>query len=192
VFNVNVESESNNNSPKDNPIFDHIADFIIQTLIKEDVNAFAEAKLIHELLVIRLPEVAIKLMRNVVTDASEMIKKDKSIDLVKEIGGINTQKRMHFRSTDQYNSFIWLFFQMVEEQPEFLEPVDSEEMFEKLMIYCIHEFRVKLEEFAIQIAKDRTDLEHKHKLYVHRRNAQVTTEVPTYADFVAERIDDLV
>jgi hypothetical protein len=191
VFNVTVESESNNNSPKDNPIFDHIADFIIQTLIKEDVNAFAEAKLLHELLRSRLPEVAIRLMRTVVTDASEMIKKDKSIDLVKEIGGINTQKRMHFRSADQYNSFIWLFFQVVEGQPEFLEPVDSEEMFEKLMIYCIHEFREKLEEFAVKIAKDRTDLEHKHKLYVHRRNAQAA-EVQTYADFVAERIDDLV
>ncbi len=187
---MNVDSETNNNSPKDNPIFDHIADYIIQTLIKEDVNAFAEAKLLHDLLTSRLPEVAMRLMHKVVAQASERAGKDKSIDLVKEIGGINTQKRMHFRSADQYNSFIWLFFQVVEEQPELLEPVDSEEMFEKLMIYCIHDFREQLEEFAVRIAKDRTDLEHKHKLYIHRRNAQAE-EVPTYADFIAERIDDL-
>jgi len=190
---VNVESESkNNNSQVSDPVFEHIADYIIQTLIKEDVNAFAEAKLLHELLVYKLPMVAVPLMHKTVSDASKKLKKE-DIDLMKEIGGITTQKRVHFRSQHQYNAFIAMFFQIVEEYPELLEPVDSEEMFEKLMIYCIHDFRQKLEAFATQIASERTALEHKHKLYVHRRKAEASeVEVPTYADFIAERLDSLV
>ncbi len=186
---MNVESSSKGKKgPKDTVIYEHIADYIIQTLIKEDVNAFAEAKLLCELLVYKLPQVTHRLMQTVVGDASEELKTGSKINLMEEIGGITTQKRIHFRSTDQYNAFIMLFFQAIEEHPELLEPVESEDAFEKLMIHCIHDFRKKLEDFAVEVAKDRTALEHKHKLYIHRRNVE-SPEVPTYADFIAERID---
>lgn len=191
VWNVNVEiSSKGNDSPIDSAIYEHIADYIIQTLIKEDVNAFAEAKLLHELLVYKLPPVAHQLMYMAVSEASESLKKGNDINLLKEIGGINTQKRMHFRSRHQYNAFIVLFFNTIEEYPALLEPVDDEETFEKLMIHCIHEFRQKLEDFAIEVAREKTELDYRHKLYIHRRNADIA-EIPTYADFVAERIDSL-
>jgi hypothetical protein len=190
---MNVESESKDNrSPENNPVMEHIADYIIQTLIKEDVNAFTEAKLLSDLLVQRLPEVAIPLMYKTVCNAVERVKKEKTLNLVKEIGGITTQSRLHFRSKDQYNSFIMLYFQVIEEHPELLEPIDSEELFEKLMIYSIHEFREKLASFAVEIATERTALEHKHKLYIHRRNAPAVEEVPTYADYIVDRIDSII
>jgi hypothetical protein len=189
VFYMNVESESKDNGlPKDDPVMEHIADYIIQTLIREDVNAFNESKLMSDLLVMRLPEVAAPLMYKTVKEAVDRVKKEKTINLIKEIGGITTQRRLHFRSKDQYNSFIMLFFQAIEDHPELLESIGSEEDFEKLMIYCIHEFRETLEKFAVDIAGERTALEHKHKLYIHRRNGPAVDEVPTYADFVAERI----
>lgn len=190
-MNMNAGSETKDIPSKDSdPIFEHVADYIIQTLIKEDVNAFSEAKLLHELLTFKLHTVAGPLMYRTVSDGVALLKKDRSINLVKEIGGINTQKRLHFRSKDQYNAFIMLFFRAVEEHPELLEPVDDEETFERLMIYCIHEFREKLDGFAMQIARERTTLEHEYKVYIHRRNSDLV-EIPTYADFIAERIDSL-
>jgi hypothetical protein len=191
---VNVESENKGyGSPNDNPVIEHIADYIIQTLIKEDVNAFNEAKLLSDLLVQRLPDVAVPLMYKTVLEVVDRMGKEKTLNLMKEIGGITTQRRLHFRSTDQYNSFIMLFFQAIEDHSELLEPIESEEDFEKLMIYCIHEFREKLDNFSSQIASEKIALEHKHKLYIHRRNAPAVEEdIPTYADLVAERIDDIV
>jgi hypothetical protein len=191
-MNVNAESSSKGNDTQKNIIYEHIADYVIQTLIKEDVNAFAEAKLLHELLVYKLPPVAQELMYGIVSSEVESLKKGKDINLMKEIGGINLQKRMHFRSKDQYNSFIALFFDIIEQHPELLDQIDGEEKFERLMIYCIHEFRQKLEDFAVEMAKDRSELEHKHRLYIHRRNPTEVPEVPTYADFIAERIDSIV
>jgi hypothetical protein len=192
VWKLNVETSSKgNDGPKDNAIYEHIADYIIQTLIKEDVNAFMEATLLHELLVYKLPPVVHRLMYMTVSEASENLKKGKDIDLMKEIGGINTQKRLHLRSQHQYSAFIVLFFNTIEEYPMLLEPVDDEEMFERLMIHCIHEFRQKLEDFAVGVAKEKTELEYKNKLYIHRKSADMS-EIPTYADFIAERIDSLM
>ena len=189
---MNVETSSKgNDSPKDIAIYEHIADYIIQTLIKEDVNAFMEATLLHELLVYKLPPVVHKLMYMTVSEASENLKKGKEINLMKEIGGITTQKRLHFRSQHQYSAFIALFFKTIEEYPMLLEPVDDEEMFEKFMIHCIHEFRQKLEDFAVEVAGEKAQLEYKNKLYIHRRGADME-EVPTYADYIAERIDGLM
>jgi hypothetical protein len=189
---VNAETSSKgNDGPIDNAIFEHIADYIIQTLIKEDVNAFPEATLLHELLVYKLPPVVRRLMYVTVSESSERLKKGKDIDLTKEIGGINMQKRLHFRSQHQYGAFIALFFKTIEEFPAFLEPVDDEDMFEKLMIHCIHEFRQKLEDFAVEVAKEKTELDYKNKLYIHRRGAEMA-EIPTYADYIAERIDSLM
>ncbi len=181
---------SNNDGNKNAAVYEHIADYIIQVLIKEDVNAFAEAKLVHEILMYKLPPVANELMYRTVRVEAQKLKDGKDINLMKEIGGINMQKRLHFRSKDQYNSFISLFFDVVEQHPGLLEFVDDEEKFERFMIYCIHEFRQKLEDFATEIAQERQKLEHEHKLYIHRRNADVP-EMPTYADFVAERIESL-
>ena len=189
---MNVEtSDKGNDSPMDNAIYEHIADYIIQTLIKEDVNAFMEATLLHELLVYKLPPVVHKLMHATVSEASENLKKGKDINLIKEIGGITTQKRMHFRSQHQYGAFIALFFGIVEEYPALLEPVDDEEMFEIFMIHCIHEFRQKLEDFAVEVAGEKAQLEYKRRLYIQRKNADMS-EVPTYADYIAERIDSLI
>ncbi len=189
---MNAETSSKgNDSPDDNAIYEHIADYIIQTLIKEDVNAFMEATLLHELLVYKLPPVVHKLMYATVSEASESLKKGKSIDLLKEIGGITTQKRLHFRSQHQYSAFIALFFRIIEEYPALLEPVDNEETFEQFMIHCIHEFRQKLEGFAVEVAGEKAQLEYEKRLYVHRKNADMS-EVPTYADYIAERIDSLM
>ena len=75
---MNVETGGKgDDSPKDNAIYEHIADYIIQTLIKEDVNAFVEATLLHELLVYKLPPVVHKLMFLTVSEASESLKNGK-------------------------------------------------------------------------------------------------------------------
>lgn len=187
---MNVDTSKSNDSPKNTAIYEHIADYIIQTLIKEDVNAFAEAKLLHELLVYKLPAVVHELMYRTVSAESEKLKSGEDINLLKEIGGITTQKRMHFRSTDQYNSFVALFFDVLDQHPGLLEHVDDEEKFEKFMIYCIYEFRQKLEDFAIEIAAEHSKLEQENKLYIHRKNTEIV-EIPTYADFIAERLDSL-
>jgi hypothetical protein len=177
-------------SSKDKAVYGHIADYIIQTLIKEDVNAFAEARLLSELLAYKLPGVAERLMQTAVSEASDRLKKGEKFNLEKEIGGITSQKRLYFRSRDQYNAFVVLFFSVVEKHPELLEHVDGEAEFERFMIYCINEFRQRLDDFATGIASERAELEYRNKLYVHRRNAEVP-EVPTYADYIAERIDGL-
>jgi len=189
---VNVDTSSKgDDSPENNAIYEHIADYIIQTLIKEDVNAFMEATLLHELLVYKLPPVVHKLMYTTVSEASELLKKGEEINLLKEIGGITTQKRLHFRSQHQYGAFIALFFRTVEEHPMLLEPIDNEEMFEKFMIHCIHGFRQKLEGFAVEVAGEKAQLEYENKLYIHRKGTDMS-EVPTYADYIAERIDSLM
>ncbi|HTX43857.1 MAG TPA: hypothetical protein VMC61_03950 [Methanocella sp.] len=189
---MNVETGGKgDDSPKDNAIYEHIADYIIQTLIKEDVNAFVEATLLHELLVYKLPPVVHKLMFLTVSEASESLKNGQEINLIKEIGGITTQKRLHFRSQHQYGAFIALYFKIIEEYPEFLEPVDDEEMFERFMIHCIHEFRQRLENFAIEVAGEKAQLDYKNKLYIHRRGTN-PEDIPTYADYIAERIDSLM
>ncbi len=177
-------------SSKDKAVYGHIADYIIQTLIREDVNAFAEAKLLSELLAYKLPGVAERLMKAAVSGASEMLKRGEKFNLEKEIGGITSQKRLYFRSRDQYNAFVVLFFNVVEKYPEMLEHVDGEAEFERFMIYCINGFRQKLDDFATSIASERAELEYKNKLYIHRKNVEVP-EVPTYADYIAERIDGL-
>jgi hypothetical protein len=189
---MKADSSSNDKNNATNfAIYGHVADYIIQTLIKEDVNAFSEAKYIQELLVIKLPPITKKLMYVTASDIAARLKDGKSINLLKDIGGITTQKRMHFRSKDQYNAFIVLFFKTMEEHPELLASIDSEENFEKLMIECIHEFRQKLDDFAVAVAAKKCELDHKHRTYIHHRNAEIT-EVPTYSDFIAGNIDLLV
>lgn len=172
-------------------VYEHIADYVIQALIKEDVNAFAEAKLLSELLAYKLPAVVHGLMYRTVAAEAEKLKNGGDINLIREIGGITTQKRLHFRSQDQYNSFVALFFDVVEPYPGLLAHVDDEEKFERFMIYCIHEFRQKLEDFAVAIVQERTALEQKNRLYIHRRTSAEIPEIPMYADFIAERIDSL-
>ena len=169
----------------------HIADYIIQVLIKEDVNAFAECDLVHQLLMHKLPSVAAPLMQKKVSEVSRQLGEGKNINLIKAAGGVTTAKRISFRSNAQYSAFVQLFFQVVEEHPELLEPVDSEEIFEQFMIYCIYRFKEELEKFAGEIAEEKTALEHKHKIYVHRRGVE-PEDVPTYADFIAERLDSMV
>ena len=160
-------------------------------LIKEDVNAFAECTLLHELLMHKLPSIAAPLMHKKVSEVSRELSEGKNINLIKAAGGVTTAKRISFRSNAQYTAFVQLFFQVVEEHPELLEPINDEETFEQFMIYCIYMFKEELEKFAENIAKEKTDLEHKHKIYVHRRGVE-PEEVPTYADFIAERLDGMV
>lgn len=188
---MKADTSKSNGGPMSPAIYEHIADYIIQTLIKEDVNAFAEAKLLSELLVYKLPSVVHELMYRTVSAEAEKLKKDSDINLVKEIGGITTQKRMHFRSQDQYNSFVALFFDAIEKHPGMLEHVDDEEKFEKFMIFCIHEFRQKLDDFATEIVQERSKLVRDNRLYIHHKNMTDVPEIPTYADFIAERIEGL-
>lgn len=188
---MKADTSKSNGGPMNAAIYEHIADYIIQAFIKEDVNAFAEAKLLSELLVYKLPSVVHELMYRTVSSEAKKLKKEGDINLVKEIGGITTQKRMHFRSQDQYNSFVALFFDTVEKHPGMLEQVDDEEKFERFMIYCIHEFRQKLEDFACAIVKERSKLERENKLYIHHKNVTDVPEIPTYADYIAERIESL-
>ncbi len=188
---MKADTSKSNGGPMDAAIYEHIADYIIQALIKEDVNAFSEAKLLSELLVYKLPSVVHELMYRTISAEAEKLKKEGDINLVKEIGGITTQKRMHFRSQDQYNSFVALFFDVVEKHPGLLEHIDDEEKFERFMIYCIHEFRQKLDDFAVEITQERSKLEREHKLYIHHKNMADAPEIPTYADYIAERIESL-
>ncbi|HTY91083.1 MAG TPA: hypothetical protein VMC84_07905 [Methanocella sp.] len=189
---MKADTSKYNNSHLDTAIYEHIADYIIHVLIKEDVNAFNESKLLSELLVYKLPSVVHELMYRTICAEAGKLKGGEDINLIKEIGGINTQKRLHFRSQDQYNSFVALFFDALEQHPGLLEKVDDEEKFEKFMIYCIHEFRQKLEGFAIEIVKEHSKLEQENRLYIHRRNSPENVDIPTYADFIAGRIDGLV
>jgi hypothetical protein len=179
------------NGPGMDPLFVQLADYIIQVLIKEDVNAFAESGLLHDLLMYKLPAVSAPLMLKKIGDVSKQLSEGKNINLIKAAGGVTTAKRISFRSDDQYKAFVALFFQAIEEHPELLMPIDSEETFEQFMIYCIYLFKEALEDFAESIAKEKCELEHKHKIYVHRRGVE-PEEVPTYADFIAERLDSIV
>lgn len=187
------ENSSNESTPtKDSIILGHIAHYVLQALIKEDVNAFAESELLQELLTYKLSEVAYPLMYNTISEVAEEIEQKKSLDLIKRAGGITQAKRISFRTEDQYNSFVALFFKVAEDHPELVECCDSEESFEKFMIFCIYEFRGKLDNFVAEIAREKTDLEYKKNLYHSRRkNIEAVLEVPSYADYIAERIDSL-
>jgi hypothetical protein len=178
---------------KSDPVLDNIASFIIELFIKEDVNSFAEADLMHDLLVYKLDTVAAPVMENTVRKVGNELKSSKKVDLKKVIGGINQQKRIMFRSAGQYNAFISLFFRAVENKPELTDFIDDEASFENFMILCINEYREMLEDFVARIVEDRLALERKKKLYANRNRADIAWEdVPTYADYVAERMDAMI
>jgi DNA-binding transcriptional ArsR family regulator len=179
-------------APEGNIVLDHLAAFITEQFINEDVNAFAEANLMHELLVYKLNEVAKPMMQQTVEKAGKELKKAGKIDLKKRVSGINQQKRIMFRNEDQYNALISLFFDAVEEKPELVGFIDDETSFENFMIYCINDYRDQWEQFVNDIIQDRLGLERKYKLYANRNRADpVWEKVPTYADYIADRIDDM-
>lgn len=175
-----------------NPALDHLAAFIIEVLIKEDVNSFLESDLLHDLLVYKLKEVAVPMMENTVRKAGLELKSSKVIDLKKRVGGINQQKRIIFRTEDQYNALVSLFFEAIEDKPGLVDFIDDETSFENFMIYCINDYREQWERFVDGVVQDRLALERKNKLYANRdRNNDVWEKIPTYADYIAERIDSV-
>jgi|AGTN01.3.fsa_nt_gi hypothetical protein len=177
---------------KSNPVLDNIASFVVEMFIKEDVNSFAEADLMHELLVYKLDTVAVSVMENNVRKVGAELKASRKIDLKRLIGGINQQKRIMFRTADQYNALVALFFEAVENRPELVDFIDDEASFENFMILCINEYREVWEHFVSGIIEDRMALERKKKLYANRNRSDDAWEgVPTYADYIAERVDGL-
>jgi hypothetical protein len=177
---------------KSDPVLDNVATFIIELFIKEDVNAFAEADLLHDLLVYKLDTGALPIMEKTVRAMGEELKASRTLDLKKRIGGITQQKRVMFRTTDQYNAMVALFFQAVEAKPELADFLDDESSFENFMILCINDYREVWERFVKEIVEARMALERKKKLYANRNRADDAWEdVPTYADYVAERVDAL-
>jgi hypothetical protein len=177
---------------KSDPVLDNLASYIIEIFIKEDVNAFVEADLLHDLLVYKLDTEAVPIMEKIVRRLGEELKASRTLDLKKRIGGITQQKRVQFRNIDQYNAMIAVFFQAVDEKAELVDFIDDEQSFENFMILCINDYREFWERFASQIVEERMALEHESKLYANRNRADAAWEdVPTYADYVAARLDAL-
>jgi hypothetical protein len=177
---------------KSDPVLDNVATFIIELFIKEDVNSFAEADLLHDLLVYKLDTSALPIMEKTVRSMGDELKASKTLDLKKRIGGLTQQKRVLFRTNNQYNAFVALFFQTVEKCPELVNFLDDESSFENFMILCINDYREVWERFVSEIVADRMALERKKKLYANRNRADDAWEdVPTYADYVAERLAQL-
>ncbi len=177
---------------KSDPVLDNLASYIIEIFIKEDVNAFVEADLLHDLLVYKLDTEAAPIMDKIVRKMGEELKASGMLDLRKRIGGITQQKHVQFRNSDQYNAMIAIFFQAVDEKPEIVDILDDEQSFENFMILCINDYRKFWESFVKEIVEERTALERKSKLYANRNRADAAWEdVPTYADSVAARLDAL-
>jgi hypothetical protein len=173
-------------------VLDNIASFIIEMFIKEDVNSFMESDLMHDLLVYKLDTVVKPVMENSVRRTGDELKESRKMDLKKLIGGLNQQKRIMFRTNDQYNALIALFFQVLDDKPELADFIDDESSFENFMILCINDFRESWEKFVEGIVGERMALERKNKLYSNRNRASEAWEnVPTYADYIAERIDNM-
>ncbi len=176
--------------PGGNPVLDHLATFITELFIGGDVNAFVEADLLHDLLVYKLNDVAKPMMQHTVEKVNAELKKSGKLDLKKKVGGINQQKRIMFRTEDQYNAMIALFFEAIEDRPELVESIADETSFENFMIYCINEYREQWERFVSGILEDRLGLERKLGLYANRNRAdEAWDKVPTYADYVDERVE---
>ncbi len=177
---------------KSDPVLDNVAAFIIELFIKEDVNSFMEADLLHDLLVYKLDTSALPIMEKTVRAMGDELKASHTLDLKKRIGGITQQKRVMFRTNDQYNALVALFFQAIEAKPELVDFLDDESSFENFMILCINEYREIWERFVKEIVEERMVLERKKKLYANRNRADNAWEdVPTYADYIAERVDVL-
>jgi hypothetical protein len=177
---------------KSDPVLDNLASYIIEIFIKEDVNAFVEADLLHDLFVYKLDTEAAPIMEKIVRKMGEELKASGMLDLRKRIGGITQQKHVQFRNIDQYNAMIAIFFQAVDEKPEIVDILDDEQSFENFMILCINDYRKFWESFVKEIVEERTALERKSKLYANRNRADAAwEEVPTYADSVAARLDSL-
>ncbi len=132
---------------KSDPVLDNLASYIIEIFIKEDVNAFVEADLLHDLLVYKLDTDAAPIMDKIVRKMGEELKASGMLDLRKRIGGITQQKHVQFRNSDQYNAMIAIFFQAVDEKPEIVDILDDEQSFENFMILCINDYRKFWESF---------------------------------------------
>jgi hypothetical protein len=177
---------------KSDPVLDNVAAFIIELFIKEDVNSFMEADLLHDLLVYKLDASALPIMEKTVRAMGEELKASRTLDLKTRIGGLTQQKRVLFRTSDQYNALVALFFQTIETKPELVDFLDDESSFENFMILCINDYREVWERFVKDIVAERMVLERKKKLYANRnRSDDAWEDVPTYADYVAERVDIL-
>ena len=147
--------------PKENAVLDHLAAYITELFINGDVNAFVEADLLQDLLVYKLDDVAKPMMQRTVQKIGKELKKAGKLDLKTRISGINQQKRIMFRTEDQYNALIALFFEAVEDRPELVDFIDDETSFENFMIYCINDYREQWERFVSEIVQERLDLERK-------------------------------
>ncbi|MCD1293413.1 hypothetical protein CUJ83_00170 [Methanocella sp. CWC-04] len=185
------KSEKKENA-NDKVILVQIADHFLQSLIKEDVNAFAESGLLSEVLVYKLSTVAYPLMQKSVTDIAEELEQNNNVSVLKKVGGITQAKRITFRTTDQYNAFVALFFRVLENNPGLSKSCKNEEDFERFMLLSIYEFKERLDKFAEEIAKEKTKLEYEHRLYIKRRGNPALSEIPTYADFIDERFEGIL
>lgn len=186
------EETTGEETPTENLIYEHIADYIVHNFIKDDVNAFTESTLMHELLAYKLKEVGKPLMIDTINKVATELKAKKQLDLKKRVGGITQVKKITFRSDDQYNAFVALFFEAVEEQMELVEFIKNEQDFENFMLYCIYEYRNLWDNFATEIVEDRLALERKKGLHAYRSSkVEELQQIPTYADYIADRIDQV-
>jgi len=186
------ETTSEKERSDGNLVLDHIAEYIVQSFIKEDVNSFPETTLMHDLLVYKLGEQAKPLMIQTINRVASELKDQRKLDLKQRVGGITQAKRISFRSDDQYNAFISLFFYAIEDRPDLIEFIDDEQDFENFMLYCIYEFRDFWNHFVADIVEERLKLEREKNLYAYRSSKSAELEeLPTYADFIAERMETM-
>ena len=175
-----------------NLVLDHIAEYIVQSFIKEDVNSFPETTLMHELLVYKLGDQARPLMVRTISRVASELSDRKKLDLKQRVGGITQAKRISFRSDDQYNAFVSLFFDAIEDRPDLVEFIGSEQDFENFMLYCIYEFRDFWNRFVTDIVEERLRMEREKNLHAYRSSKSAELgELPTYADFIAERMESM-
>ncbi len=187
-----ITEEPTEETSAENSTMEYIAEYIVNVFVKDDVNAFTESTLMHELLTYKLNEVAKPLMIDTISKIASELHSKKLLDLKKRVGGITQVKKIAFRNDNQYNAFVVLFFDCIEDKPELVDFIKQEQDFENFMLYCIYDFRELWDNFASEIVQERLALERKNGLHAYRSSkTEALQELPTYADFIAEKIDQL-
>jgi hypothetical protein len=131
-------------------------------------------------------------MSNVIDRVSDGAKDNTITSSFQKISGITKAKRIFFRSDDQYNAFVAVFFKVLDDHPEKMAFCRDEETFEKFMIVCIYEFREKIDEFVKEITQEKIDFEYKNRLYAARRYNEARNDIPSYADYIDERFEGIL
>jgi hypothetical protein len=176
---------------KVDPVIGQIAEYVVDGLIKADINAYPEAGLLYQVLTYKLDGIAKPLMVDIVNSVSHEVSQGNNLNLIQKVGGITQAKRISFRTKDQYKAFMTLFFEAAEEDTDTTMFCKDEETLEKFMLYCIYGMMEKLDTFVKSIAEERMELERKEKFYIARVKATDDKELPSYTDYVVARIGTL-